>query len=230
MRVSQHTANDLASATAASVARRLRHAVTTRGRAFVAFSGGRTPTSMLDCLADQRVPWQHVHVLQTDERVAPAGDPARNLRLLTDHLVGRVDLPARNLHPIPVEVDAPEAAADAYAALLQEQCGGVLDIVHLGLGEDGHTASLFPGDPVVQVEDRDVAVTRPHDGWRRVTLTRPAIDRARWRCWLVAGPRKRPALRRFIAGDRDIPSGQIRRDASELFTDLDLRRSQTERR
>lgn len=222
MRLHQVAPEALADRAAGAVAAVLREAVHRRGRASVAFSGGATPAPALDALVGAQLPWDRVHVLQTDERVAPFEGSARNLRLLLDHLIAPAGIPPGNVHPIPVDDLDPETAASRYAQVLQEVCAGVLDLVHLGLGEDGHTASLVPGAPAADVVDRDVVATEPIGGWRRVTLTRPAIDRARRRLWLVAGGRKRAALDRLVAGDPDLPSGRIRRGGSDLFTDLDL--------
>ena len=225
MRIHRLATDRLADAAAAALAGRLREAVERRGRASVAFSGGRTPAGMLDALAGHELPWSRIHVLQTDERIAPDGDADRNLTLLVTHLTDAVGLPDTNLHPVPVGAGSPAEVAAGYAHVLADVCAGVLDVVHLGLGTDGHTASLIPGDPAVDTADRDVAATGPHTTGtsgprRRITLTLRAIDRARRRMWLVAGDAKRPALTRLLDGDRTIPAGRVRRDATDLYTDL----------
>lgn len=202
-------ADELAGAGAAHIAAAVVEAVAARGLCTLAFSGGRTPEGMLRVLGGTDLPWARVHVLQVDERVAPAGSEARNLTMLQDHLVSG-PLPAANLHPMPVEDDLDRAAA-AYEAVLREIAGTppVLDLVHLGIGSDGHTASLVPEDPVLDVTDRDVALTAPYQGRQRLTLTYPALDRARARLWEIGGAEKAEAARRLVDGDRSIPAGRV---------------------
>ena len=197
-----------------------REATADRGRFTVAFSGGPTPAATLAELAQREVLWPRVHVFQVDERIAPDGHPDRNAGPLRD-FADRVGLPAANLHLAPVGALDPEAAARAYERDLRETCGRppVLDLVQLGLGGDGHTASLVPGDPVLEVEDRDVAATGIFNGRRRVTLTFPAIDRSRHLLWIVTGAEKADAIRRLVAGDPSIPAGRVRRDRARLVVD-----------
>lgn len=198
-----------------------RKATAARGRFLVALSGGSTPRRMLRALADEDVPWHAVHVFQVDERVAPAGQPERNLTHLQECLRGRVPLPEEQLYPMPVENTDLEAAARDYAATLARTAGTppVLDLVHLGLGGDGHTASLVPDDPVLEVRDTDVAITARYEGRRRMTLTYPALDRARRVLWLVTGASKAAMLARLRAGDRKIPAGRVRRDRAVVLVD-----------
>jgi 6-phosphogluconolactonase len=210
----------VAVAAARAIAALAREAVAARGRFAFAVSGGRTPWQMLRALAGEPLPWKEIHVFQVDERVAPAGDPDRNLTHLRESLVARVGLPAANLHAMPVERDDLEAGAAAYARDLAAAAGGVLDLVHLGLGPDGHTASLVPGDPVLEVRDADVAVTGPYAGRRRMTLTYPAIDRARRILWVVTGAEKAPVLPRLDAGDRSIPAGRVCADRARVLADV----------
>ena len=198
-----------------------RQAVAARGQFLLAMSGGSTPWRMLQLLALSDVPWQQAHVFQVDERVAPAGDPSRNLTQLHNGLLVHVPLPQGQLYEMPVgEVDL-AAAADSYAASLAKIAGNpaVLDLVHLGLGVDGHTASLVPGDPVLQVVDQDVAATKPYQGQRRLTLTFPVINRARSVLWVVVGAEKRDALSRLQRGDRSIPAGCVLNSGATVLAD-----------
>ena len=186
----------------------------------LAVSGGTTPWVMLRELAAMDVPWAGVHIVQVDERAAPDGDPDRNLTHLRDCLAG-VPLPAGNLHPMPTAAGEIEAAARRYAAELTALlgAGGAVDLCHLGLGADGHTASLVPGDPVLEVADRDVAATGVYQGRRRMTLTYPLLDRARSILWVVTGEGKRGALARLRAGDRSIPAGRVASGRAAILAD-----------
>lgn len=206
---------------AAHVADVAREAIATRGRFVVAFSGGGTPAAMLTELAGHDLLWSAVLVFQVDERVAPDGHPDRNLTALRERLVGEAPIPWENVQAMPVTDDDLEAAADRYGAALRAACGAppVLDLVHLGLGDDGHTASLVPGDPVLDVTDRDVAVTETYRGRRRMTLTFPPLARARELLWLVEGSEKAGALQRMLDGDRTIPAGRLPQDHALVFTD-----------
>jgi 6-phosphogluconolactonase len=153
--------------------------------------------------------------------VAPAGDQDRNLTHLRESLLSQVSLPSGQFHAMPVEENDLEAAAASYASLLRQIAGSppVLDLVHLGLGPDGHTASLVPGDPVLDVTDRDVAVTGVYQKRRRMTLTYPVLNRARCILWLVNGPEKAQILQRLASGDASIPAGRIRRDTAVVLVD-----------
>lgn len=208
---------------AAVIAEAARDAVAARGCFVMAVSGGRTPWLMLRELARLKLPWKDVHVVQVDERIAPAGDPQRNLTKLRECLAP-APLPASQLHAMPVESADPEAAAADYARRLEGLAGAppVLDLVHLGLGGDGHTASLVPGDPVLDVTGADVAVTaRPYQGTRRMTLTYPALARARRILWLVTGAGKAKMLARLRAGDPSIPAGRVARERALVVCDRD---------
>jgi 6-phosphogluconolactonase len=180
-----------------------RDAVAERGRFSLAVSGGTGPWRMFELLGAEEVDWNGVELFQVDERVAPDGDPDRNLT----HL--RASLPeaaVERLRPMPVTESDLDAAAARYEAELPE----ALDLVHLGIGPDGHTASLVPGDPVVEVTDRRVALTGgEYQGHRRMTLTYPALGAARRIFWLVTGDDKRDPLARLLAGDRSIPAGRV---------------------
>ena len=215
------TAGSVAQKAAAIIAEEARLAVDAHGRFVFAVSGGHTPWLMLRELANADVPWPAVHIVQVDERVAPAGDPDRNLTHLRESLLDHAPLSAAQVHPMPVESADLENAAAEYAAILQQISGSppVLDLVHLGLGPDGHTASLVPGDPVLDVENAEVAVTRVYQGRRRMTLTYPVINRSRRVLWVVTGEDKTPALSRLLAGDATIPAGRVRREHALLIAD-----------
>jgi 6-phosphogluconolactonase len=185
---------------AAAVAEGVREAIGARGGFTLAVSGGRTPWTMFEILAQEDLPWGHVAIWQVDERIAPDGDPDRNLTGLAPLLPA-----AASVHPMPVTDPDAEAAASRYAGSLPD----AFDLVHLGMGDDGHTASLVPGDPVLAVADRDVAVTGVYRGRRRMTLTFATLARARRVLWLVTGPDKAAALPRLLAGDPAIPAGRV---------------------
>ena len=184
------------------------------GRRFAwAISGGQTPVPMFRCLGALALPWDRIDTWQVDERVAPPGDPDRNRSLQVKAL------PAEALDGtrwMPVDDDDLEAAAARYAATLPDR----FDVVHLGLGADGHTASLVPGDPVLDIRDRDIAVTDVYEGRRRMTLTYPGLSRAQCAIWVVTGSEKRDALRKLLAGDRSIPAAQVVVADQALVTDL----------
>jgi 6-phosphogluconolactonase len=208
---------------AAHIADLAREAVAQRGLFSLAVSGGATPRPMLRLLAGERLAWPRVHVFQVDERIAPAGHPDRNLTQLGASLREAVAFPAQNFHAMPVEAGDLEEAAARYAVELRAVAGSpaVLDLVHLGLGADGHTASLAPGDPALQVTGADVALTGEFRGRRRMTLTYPALDRARNILWLVTGLDKAPALERLLVGDPEIPAGRVRRGRALILADAD---------
>jgi len=176
---------------------------------------------MLRALATADVPWPAVHIVQVDERVAPAGHPDRNLTHLRESLLDHAPLPAGQLHAMPVESADLESAARQYAATLRDVAGSppVLDLVHLGLGPDGHTASLVPGDPVLDVNDADVAMTGNYQGRRRMTLTYSMINRSRQILWVVTGDEKVNMLNRLLNGDEAIPAGRIRREQALVLAD-----------
>jgi len=187
-------------------------AVAEDGRRFdFAVSGGHTPWEMFAGLAGRDVPWEAVRIFQVDERVAPDDDPARNLTHLRSSLGGA----SPEIVAMPVGEPDLDVAASSYAQALPER----FDLVHLGLGPDGHTASLVPGDPVLQVDGRLVAVTRPYQGRRRMTLTYPGLARAERLLWLVAGADKADALARLLRGDRSIPAGRVRAERSVILAD-----------
>jgi len=214
-------ADSVARGAAATIAAEARAAIASRSRFCLAVSGGHTPWIMLHALADEDVPWAGVHLFQVDERIAPAGDPDRNLTHLRESFLQHVSLGPEQIHAMPVEAADLQAAASEYALNLQAIAGTppVLDLVHLGLGPDGHTASLVPGDPALEVTAQDVAVTGVYQGRRRMTLTYPVLNRARRVLWVVTGGEKLGMLRRLRAGDVSIPAGRVRSDQALLLAD-----------
>src|SRR5216683_3543457 len=196
-------------------------AVAARGQFVMAVSGGRTPWIMLRALGNEEVPWKRIHVVQVDERLAPAEHPDRNLVHVRENLLDHSPIRPEQIHAMPVESPDLEGAARQYASQLGELAGSppLLDLVHLGLGPDGHTASLVPGEPVLNVTDVDVAVTGVYQGRRRMTLTYPIINRARRILWLVTGNEKVGALLRLRQADPSIPAGRILQDRAVIFAD-----------
>jgi 6-phosphogluconolactonase len=203
------------------IAAEARAAVAARRRFIVAVSGGHTPWLMLRALAAEEVPWEGVRVVQVDERVVPEGNPDRNLTQLRESLLAHAPLQPEQVYAMPVESPDLKAAAAQYAGTLREIAGSppVLDLVHLGLGPDGHTASLVPGDPVLNVTDADVALTRVYQKRRRMTLTYPLINRSRRILWLVTGAEKAGMLMRLREADQSIPAGRISQDKALVLAD-----------
>jgi len=203
------------------IAQVAREAVTDRGRCTLAFSGGSTPWRTLRALAEEDVPWDRTHLFQVDERVTLSGDPERNYFHLKEALIDRIAIPPSNVHSMPVEEEDLDEGGRRYESILRRIAGTppALDLVQLGLGEDGHTASLFPDDDALRIVDADVAVSGLHKGRRRMTLTFPAIDRARCILWLVTGAGKAVALERLRACDRSIPAGRVLRSRAILLAD-----------
>lgn len=189
-------------------------AASERGRFAFAMSGGRSPWAMLAILGElEQMPWDKTELFQVDERVAAPGDEARNLT----HMVLGLSMDHQaSLRPMPVTQRDLDQAARDYEAQLPDR----LDLIHLGLGPDGHTASLVPGDPVLEVTDRRVAVTETaYQGHRRMTLTYPALNQARQIVWLVTGPDKVEALKKLLAGDESIPAGRVHNDNAIVVAD-----------
>ena len=214
-------ADAVARAAAKLIANEARDAVATRGKFVMAVSGGKTPWIMLRDLAQEEVPWNNVHVVQVDERVAPERDPDRNLTHLRASLLEHAPLRPEQIYAMPVESGDLEAACVRYARILETIAGSppVLDLVHLGLGPDGHTASLVPGDAVLTMKDADVALTGIYQNRRRMTLTYPIINRARHVLWLVTGSEKTEMLARLQAGNISIPASRISRDHAVVLAD-----------
>jgi len=214
-------ADAVAQQAAALIAADARAAVAAHGSFVMAVSGGHTPWIMLRDLAHEDVPWNAVHIVQVDERIAPEGHPDRNLTHLRESLLEHAPLRPEQIYPMPVESPNLEAACMRYALTLEEIAGSppVLDLVHLGLGPDGHTASLVPGDPVRDVKDADVALTGIYQGRQRMTLTYPIINRSRLVLWLVTGSEKAGMLARLQSGDASIPAGRVRSDLAVVLAD-----------
>ncbi len=203
------------------VAAEARRVVSQRDRFTLALSGGSTPWLMIRALVEEDIPWKQVHVLQVDERVVPDGHPDRNLTHLGENLLSTSGLPDDHLHAMQVGEENLEDAAQTYARILEELAGSppALDLVHLGLGLDGHTASLVPRDPVLHVRDTYVSPTDSYLGRRRMTLTYPTLNRARRLLWLVTGKNKAQMVRRLCDGDESIPAGRVASDQALLIAD-----------
>jgi len=203
------------------IAAEARDAVAARGRFIMAVSGGHTPWQMLRALASENVPWKGVDLVQVDERIAPAGDPDRNLTHLRESLLEHSPLADEQIHAMPVEEADIEAAALRYARTLEQIAGTppVLDLAHLGLGPDGHTASLVPNDPVLGVVDRDVALSGVYMKRRRMTLTYPILNRSRRILWVVTGAEKVAMLPRLRGADASIPAGRVHQEHASVLAD-----------
>ena len=193
------------------IARHARDAVAERGTCALAVSGGSDPWPMFSQLEDLEMDWTKTEIFQVDERVAPAGSDQRNLT----HLIESLSIGAQgSIRPMPVTDDDLDAAADRYAESLPE----ALDLAHLGIGPDGHTASLVPDDPVLDVTDKRVAVTSgEYQGAKRMTLTYPELHRTRSLLWVVTGEEKVDALRKLIAQDPSTPSGRVQPGGESLI-------------
>ena len=213
-------AGALALETAAWVGEQARRAIAECGMFSLALSGGRGPHGLFEALAREKIDWGRVHLFQVDERAAPLESPERNFRAIVALLVDRVAIPCEQLYPMPVAREDLEAAAADYGATLERVLGAgrVLDLVHLGLGEDGHTASLLPGDPAPET-GAPVIVSREYQGFRRLSLNYGVLSAARQRCWFVTGSAKSEVLVRAVDGDDGIPAGRISREDSWFFVD-----------
>ncbi len=207
------SADEAAQHGAELIAESAREAIAEQGSFAFAASGGTEPWNMYRRLAGQQIEWEKMEIFQVDERVAPDGDDARNLT----HLLESLPEPARErVRPMPVTDDDLDAAAQRYAEQLPER----IDLVHLGIGPDGHTASLVPGDPVLEVADRRVALTAgEYQGHRRMTFTYPELERAKRIFWLITGEEKRDPLGWLLAGDSEIPAGRVRCEDSRVIAD-----------
>jgi len=221
---SLNSSAEVAKAAAAHIATCALQAIDERGGFSLALSGGSTPWPMLKQLALLDLPWEHFHIVQVDERVAPDGDAERNLTHILEQFVGQVAIPPGQVYAMPVLEENLDAAARTYAHTLRGLAGtpAVLDLIHLGLGGDGHTASLFPGNPLLDSLDTDVAIARVEHQRIRMTLTYPIINRARNILWLVSGADKAGMLRRLTLKDTSIPAGRVSQNQAIVFTDISL--------
>ncbi len=191
---------DLARQTAQAIGSALDLVLAERDRAQIALAGGETPRAAYRQLGQQHLPWDRVDVLLGDERWVNASDPSSNARMLRETLMAESPGSQACLHPVPTELSTPQQGAEAYAALLEQLCAGTppaLDLVLLGLGDDGHTASLFPGTAAPTVTDRAVTLGEGK-GLPRVTLTAPTLSAARRVLFLVSGAGKVQALQRLL--------------------------------
>ena len=215
---------DMVARKAASIiAGEARKAIASRGQFTLAVSGGKTPWKMLRALTDEDVPWEGMHILQVDERLAPEGHPDRNMTHLLESLTGVIPLLVGRIHAMPVEEEDPEAAAASYAQTIREIAGSpaIIDLIHLGLGPDGHTASLIPGDTVLDMTSRDVALTGIYQGRQRLTLTFPIINRAGRILWMITGSEKSEMLKRLLDSDLSIPAGRVSQENAIVLADED---------
>ena len=199
-------------------------AIDERGRFTLALSGGSTPWLMLNHLARMDLPWDRFHIVQVDERVAPDGDAERNLTHIQAQFTSRAGIPPGQVYAMPVLEENLDAAANNYMHTLCGLAGmpAILDLVHLGLGGDGHTASLFPANPVLDSLARDVDIACVEQQRTRMTLTYPVINRARNILWLISGADKAGMLQRLLAQDPSIPAGRVSQDQATIFTDIPL--------
>jgi len=213
---------------AALIAAEARSAVGERGCFIFAVSGGQTPWIMLRALTEENIPWNKVYVFQVEERIAPAGHPDRNLTHLRERLLGHAPFSPKQICAMPVEGNDLDVAAREYATTLVDVAGlpPVIDLVHLGLGPDGHTASLVPQDPVLEIAHTYVGMTGTYQGRRRMTLTYPTINRARRILWLVTGAEKSVMLDRLLTADPSIPAGRVSQDRAIVFVDRAAGRGQ----
>jgi 6-phosphogluconolactonase len=211
------TPADAAAETAQWIARRIRTAVRARGVCRLAVSGGSSIVPLFDALVGiDGLPWKQVHVFQVDERIAPDGHVDRNANDLLAHFAAPAGLPKRNVHLMPVTRASLSAAARAYVVALGHE---PLDIVHLGMGEDGHTASWPPGDDTTVATEATVAVTGVFNGRQRMTMTPVAVNAARARVALIAGGGKAEPLSRWMLGAPDLPINHLRRSNTTVIAD-----------
>ena len=214
-------AEQVAARAAAYLEQEIRDALTHQKSFSLAISGGRTPWEMLKILSKVDLPWQRINLFQVDERVAPDGHPDRNLTQLFQAIAGTAMVTQLRIFPMPVTAEDLDASAKEYAEVLDEiKEGKGLDIIHLGLGSDGHTASLVPGDGVLEIQNRLVACTQnPYQGRIRMTLTYPLLNAAKQILWIVTGSEKKEMVQRMLQQDPSIPAGRIQQENALLLVD-----------
>lgn len=215
------SADEVARQAALFIADLIKENIAKKGFFTLAISGGRTPWEMIKILAQENLPWEKVYLFQVDERITPEGNPDRNLTQLFNTIQGTRLMTRLNIFPMRVIAENLEEACEEYASHIQEVTrNGKLDLIHLGLGSDGHTASLIPGDAVCEVADRDVALTTsPYQGRQRMTLTYPLINRAEKILWLLTGEEKTEMLQRLLNADQEIPAGRVSQNQALIFAD-----------
>lgn len=196
---------------AVMIAERLRKSIDQKGEFRLALSGGSTPIAMFEVLAGSSLPWDLVTIYQVDERVVPLADPARNL----GHIIATLGATGAKIVPMSVEDEDLLAAVIRY----QRELPDAFDLVQLGLGPDGHTASLVPKDSVLEISDQDVALSAPYQGQRRMTLTFRGLSRAEEVLWLVTGAEKGEALMRLCSHDLSIPAARVVVDRAVIVAD-----------
>jgi 6-phosphogluconolactonase len=200
---------------------KIRETINTKGSFSMAISGGRTPWEMLKFLSKAHLRWNKINIFQVDEREAPDGHPDRNLSQLFKAIQDSGVETKVNIFPMPVTAENLEEACEDYSKIIYEVTGdGILDLIHLGMGSDGHTASLIPGDQVCEIEDRDVAMTlAPYQGRMRMTLTYPIINRAKEILWVVTGEEKAEMVEKLLISDPSIPAGNVNSSNAVLLLD-----------
>jgi len=215
------TADQVATGAAAYLEHEIREALLQQKSYSLAISGGRTPWEMLKILSKADVPWNRVNLFQVDERVAPDGHADRNLTQLFQAIAGTTMVTQLRIFPMPVLAEDLEEGCREYIQVLDEVTEGKgLDLIHLGLGIDGHTASLVPGDGVLEVQDRLVACTQNiYQGRIRMTLTYPLLNGAKQLLWIVTGSEKQEMVKRLLQQDPSIPAGSIRQENALLMVD-----------
>ena len=215
------TADQVAAGAAAYLENEIREALHHQKSYSLAISGGRTPWEMLKILSKADLPWQRVNLFQVDERVAPDGHADRNLTQLFQAIAGTPMVMQLRIFPMPVLAEDLEEGSRKYTQVLDEVTEGKgLDLIHLGLGSDGHTASLVPGDGVMDVQDRLVACTQNlYQGRIRMTLTYPLLNSAKKLLWIVTGSEKQEMVQRLLNQDPSIPAGSIRQENALLMVD-----------
>jgi 6-phosphogluconolactonase len=192
-------------------------ALAAKGTFRVSLSGGSTPKTLYGLLASDefrsRFPWQLVSWYWGDERFVPYDDPASNYRMTREAMLAKAPVPAENIHPIPTD-GTPQDAARRYERTLRQASGAtarpLFDVTLLGLGIDGHTASLLPGDPVLEERERWVAVVSHGRPEIRITMTYPALDSSRRVAFLVTGREKAAILQTIRAGGSQVPAARVR--------------------